>query len=185
MGDDISDEDLMLGYCRGDADAFDVLYARHKGPLYRFVLRQCDRAFADELYQDIWLKVIHSRSRYKVEATFKTWLYQIARNRLIDHYRRQSVRAVETGAVSLSSLRGAEQVQPEHRLETQNQHELLMDALAALPREQREAFLLKEEAGLAIEEIAATTGVTYEAAKSRLRYAVSKLRAQLESVHEH
>ncbi len=185
MDDDITDENLMLSYGRGDADAFEALYARHKGPLYRFVLRQSGQAFADELYQDIWLKVIHSRSRYKVVATFKTWLYQIARNRLVDHYRRQSVRAVETGSVSLSSLRGAEQIQPENRLETQNQHELLMDALSSLPHEQREAFLLREEAGLAIEEIAATTGVTYEAAKSRLRYAISKLRAQLESVHEH
>ena len=83
------------------------------------------------------------------------------------------------------SLRGAEQVQPENRLETQNRHDLLMEAIAGLPREQREAFLLKEEAGLTVEEIAVTTGVTHEAAKSRLRYAISKLRAQLESVHEH
>ena len=185
MDDHVTDENLMLGYCRGDADAFETLYRRHRGPLYRFVLRQCGQAFADELYQDIWLKVIKSRSRYQVKATFKTWLYQIARNRLIDHYRRQNVRAVETGSVSLSSLRGAEQVQPENRLETQNRHDLLMEAIAGLPREQREAFLLKEEAGLSVEEIAVTTGVTHEAAKSRLRYAISKLRAQLESVHEH
>ena len=184
MDDDISDENLMLSYSRGDADAFEILYQRHKGPLYRFIVRQCGPEFADELYQDIWLNVINSRTRYRIKAAFKTWLYQIARNRIIDHYRRQSIRPVENNPISLASLREAENVQPENRVEADNQQELLLNAIEALPREQREVFLLKEEAGLAIEEIALTTGVTYEAAKSRLRYAFKKLKAQLEAINE-
>jgi RNA polymerase sigma factor (sigma-70 family) len=185
MDDEISDENLMLGYCSGDAGAFEVLYQRHKGPLYRFILRQCGQAFVEELFQDIWLKVIKSRMSYQVKSTFKTWLYHIARNRIIDHYRRQNIRPLDNDSNTLSSIRGAEQSQPENQLETDNQHELLMLAIAELPQDQRETFLLKEEAGLGIEEIASTTGVSYEAAKSRLRYAFTKLRAQLEFIHEH
>jgi len=185
MDDDISDENLMLSYCNGDADAFEVLYQRHKGPLYRFVLRQSGQEFVEELFQDIWLKVINSRMSYQVKATFKTWLYHIARNRIIDHYRRHNLRPLHNDSDSLSAISGAERKQPENQLEAGNQHELLMHAIAELPRDQKEAFLLKEEAGLDIEHIADTTGVSYEAAKSRLRYAYKKLRDQLEFIHEH
>ena len=184
MDQDISDENLMLNYSGGDAQAFESLYQRHKGPLYRFILRQSGQDFADELYQDIWLKVINTRTSYQVKATFKTWLYHIARNRIIDHYRRQNLRAVNENTDDLASISGAENVQPENRLEANNQHALLMIAIAELPQDQKEAFLLKQEAGLGIEEIAKTTGVSYEAAKSRLRYAIKKLRQQLEMIHE-
>lgn len=184
MDQDISDENLMLNYSGGDAQAFESLYQRHKGPLYRFILRQSGQDFVDELYQDIWLKVINTRTSYQVKATFKTWLYHIARNRIIDHYRRQNLRAVNENTDDLASISGAENVQPENRLEANNQHALLMIAIAELPQDQKEAFLLKQEAGLGIEEIAKTTGVSYEAAKSRLRYAIKKLRQQLEMIHE-
>lgn len=185
MDDATSDENLMLRYSRGDAGAFEALYQRHKGPLYRFILRQCGQQYADEIYQDIWLKVINSRLRYRVKAAFKTWLYQIARNRLIDHYRRQGIRPLDDNPDALSSLSDPEQQQPENQLEASYRHERLLNAIASLPRDQKEAFLLKEEAGLAVEEIASTTGVTYEAAKSRLRYAVRKLKAELEKVYGH
>ncbi|MGB5517023.1 MAG: RNA polymerase sigma factor [Gammaproteobacteria bacterium] len=184
MDEEISDESLMLEYSRGNADAFEVLYHRHKGPLYRFILRQCGPQAVDELFQDIWLKVISSRMSYQVKATFKTWLYHIARNRIIDHYRRQSVRPLDNNAEKLSSISDTSQVQPENRLETIHQHKRLMKAIAELPHDQKEAFLLREEAGLGINEIANITGITYEAAKSRLRYAMKKLRQQLEIMHE-
>jgi RNA polymerase sigma-70 factor (ECF subfamily) len=185
MDQDISDESLMLNYTRGDADAFEVLYQRHKGPLYRFVLRQCGPQFVDDLFQDIWMKVINSRMSYKVKATFKTWLYHIARNRIIDHYRRQNIRSVDNNPEKLAFISDDRHIQPENRLEENDQHKLLMKAITTLPDEQKEAFLLREEAGLAIEEIAITTGVSFEAAKSRLRYAIKKLRQQLEIMHEH
>ncbi len=185
MDDEISDENLMLSYSSGDAQAFEILYQRHKGPLYRFILRQCGQDFVDELFQDIWLKVIHTRVSYQVKATFKTWLYHIARNRIIDHYRRQNLRPVNNDTDEIAALSGAENIQPENRLEAGNQHQLLMLAIAELPHEQKEVFLLKQEAGLGIEEIAKMTGITYEAAKSRLRYAIKKLRQQLEMIHEH
>lgn len=185
MESDIPDENLMLSYGQGDADAFEVLYRRHKGPLYRYVMRQCGPQYADELYQDIWLNVINARQAYAVKAGFRTWLYRIARNRIIDHYRRQRIRAVETAPGTLSQLTGPAQNEPENRLESGKRQELLMNAIQALPRDQKEAFLLKEEAGLSVREIAQTTGVTFEAAKSRLRYAFDRLKAQLETSHEH
>src|SRR5262245_13104032 len=85
-----SDETLMLRYRDGDATAFEILYARHKAPLYRFMLRGCrDRAVCEELFQEVWIGLIEARVRYEVQAKFRTWLYQMARNRVIDHLRRR------------------------------------------------------------------------------------------------
>jgi RNA polymerase sigma-70 factor (ECF subfamily) len=82
------DEDLMLAYAAGDAAAFDALYLRHKGGVYRYLVRQCgSTATADELFQDVWMKVIRARTSYAATAKFTTWLYRIAGNRLIDHWR--------------------------------------------------------------------------------------------------
>src|SRR3989338_1153469 len=86
-----SDEELMLGYRNGDAAAFEVLYIRHKGALYRYLLRQCRVAVvAEELLQDVWLNLVRARERYEVKAKFTTYLFRLAPNRLIDYYRRQS-----------------------------------------------------------------------------------------------
>ena len=86
-----SDEDLMLGYRNGDAAAFEVLYIRHKGALYRYLLRQCRiAAVAEELLRDVWLNLVRARERYEVRAKFTTYLFRLAHNRLIDYYRRQS-----------------------------------------------------------------------------------------------
>ena len=84
-----SDEDLMSAYGGGDAGAFDELYKRHKGGVYRYLLRQCrDRALADEMFQDVWMNLIRSRERYTVQAKFSTFVYTLAHHRLIDHYRK-------------------------------------------------------------------------------------------------
>src|SRR5436190_18395294 len=84
------DEDLMLAYRDGNAAAFDQLYRRHKGPLYRYLLRQCrDAAAAEELFQDVWMNLVRARAGYTVTARFSTYLYRLAHNRLIDHYRRR------------------------------------------------------------------------------------------------
>ena len=89
MGDAYSDEKLMLAYADGDLRAFDTLYARARGMLYRFILRSVpDRASADELFQETWSRLIASRERYRVEAKFSTWLLQIAHNLIIDSFRR-------------------------------------------------------------------------------------------------
>lgn len=183
-GMEAPDEDLMLAYRGGDAAAFDVLYRRHKGPLYRYVLRGVRASGpAEELFQDVWMRVIEARERYEPAATFRTWLYTIAHNRMMDHFRRQSLRAVDVGddadalAEAMPAPTGA---QPENLVESRADLRRLADAIAALPPAQREAFLLHQEAGLTVPEIAQATGTALEAAKSRLRYALQKLREAID-----
>lgn len=164
----------MLAYGEGDAGAFDTLYARHKGPLYRFVSRSLrDRGVAEELYQEIWMRVIEARGRYTVQAKFTTWLYTIAHNRLRDHWRKRGLQLVELAEHDAPAPAAAE---PEARAQARQSLQRFAAALAALPEAQREAFLLHEEAGMSLAEIAAATGVGEEAAKSRVRYALAKLR---------
>lgn len=182
MGSEASDEELMLRYGEGDAGAFEVLYRRHRGPLYRFLLRQArDSATAEELFQDVWMRVVNSRGRYEVRAKFTAWVYAIAHNRLMDFYRangRASFLSHEESESVLEDLPAAE-IDAGQRLDRKRAAERLLAALAALPDAQREAFLLQQEGDLSVEEIAAATGVSRETAKSRLRYAVAKLRASL------
>lgn len=169
----------MMSYGAGDAAAFDVLYQRHKAPLYRYVLRQTDAQAVDELFQDIWLKVINARSDYQVKASFKTWLYHLARNRIIDLYRRNKIRPVVNNTNEIDNLVNSTVAQPDKYLQTQSQYQALLDAIAELPIDQKEVFLLREEAGLSVAQIAETCGVNFETAKSRLRYAVNKLRQKV------
>jgi RNA polymerase sigma-70 factor (ECF subfamily) len=171
------DEELMLAYGRGEDGAFGTLYARHKGPLYRFVLRSVrERGLAEELYQEIWVRVIEARGRYSVQAKFTTWLYTIAHNRLADHWRKRGLKLVELRDEDASAPPADE---PESRAQGRQSLQRFAAALAALPEAQREAFLLHEESGMSIGEIAAATGVGDEAAKSRVRYAFAKLREAL------
>jgi len=183
-----ADEALMSRYRDGDAGAFEALYQRHRGGLFRFILRQCgEQAVAEELFQDVWMRVIRARSSYQATARFTTWLYQVARNRVIDHYRRRRLRVVDdadTDSDGAAEPAAPACEQPERRAESTQGIDRLLALVMQLPPEQREAFLLREEAGMSIEEIAECTGVAPETAKSRLRYAVKKLRAGLSEHHE-
>jgi RNA polymerase sigma-70 factor (ECF subfamily) len=186
MREEVADEQLMELYRDGDAGAFDILYRRHKGGLYRYLYRLCKHQnVADELFQDVWSNIIRSRERYQPTAKFSTFLYQVAHNRLIDHIRQTpgiflSLDAENEDAESLVELIPADPCdQPEIMVERKRLVETLVNNIEALPALQREAFLLREEAGLSLEEIALATGVTAETAKSRLRYAVARLREGL------
>ena len=87
------DSELMLAYARGDVRAFEKLYARHRGPLYRYLARHTRHMeVANDLFQEVWAKVIASRDRYEPRAKFTTFLYHIAHNCCIDHYRRAKAR---------------------------------------------------------------------------------------------
>lgn len=176
-----SDEELMLLYRDGDAGAFDALYARHKGGLYRYLLRQCrDAAAAEELFQDIWMNLIRARAGYTVQARFTTYLYRLAHNRLIDHYRKNTQAAVtsfeDEDCDALAELPDERERPAADALDAKRQAGHLLELIAGLPEAQREAFLLQQEGGMSVEEIARATGVTRETAKSRLRYAMAKLR---------
>jgi RNA polymerase sigma-70 factor, ECF subfamily len=181
-----SDEELMLGFRDGDAAAFDALYGRHKGGLYRYLLRQCRiAAVAEELYQDVWMNLIRARDRYTVEARFTTWLYRLAHNRLVDHYRRNSRHALisfeDDDCPDAEAIAADGALEPEAHYDVKQRVARFLALLEQLPEAQREAFLLHEEAGMDLEEISAVTGVSRETAKSRLRYALAKLKAGMQS----
>ena len=185
-----SDESLMLAYARGDATAFERLYARHKGPTFRYFLRHTsDRGAADELHQDVWLKVVAARERYVAEARFTTWLYTLARHRLVDHWRSRRGNLF----TSLDDDDGdpdrpadgdppADHLDPLDLVIDAQAGQRLQQALADVPAAQRDAFLLHVEAGLSLGEIATLAGVPAETIKSRLRYVYRRLRAALEDL---
>jgi RNA polymerase sigma-70 factor, ECF subfamily len=180
------DEDakLMLRYRDGDAAAFSALYSRHKGPLYRYLLRQVRNAgVAADLFQDVWSRLVATRNRYEPRAKFVTYLFRIAHNCTVDFFRRDlrlhPAAIPDDFDASSSELEVPENQRPDVIAEFAEQQSALLAAVSALPRAQREAFLLHEESGLTIEEIARVTDVGVETAKSRLRYAVCKLKKSL------
>ena len=175
-----SDEQLMLSYGAGDAAAFELLYSRHRGPLFRFMVHQVrDHATAEELYQDVWQRVITARQRYAPEAKFSTWLFQIAHNRLADHWRALQHRPPAPADAEERTAREVDPQTPERELSAFEERRRLQLALEELPEEQREVVLLRLEKELTLEEIGEITGVGRETVKSRLRYALDKLRLRL------
>lgn len=177
--DDLNDEALMMSYREGTAAAFDVLYTRHKGGLYRYVLRHLNNQpeIANELFQDVWMKLVNARMDYQPTAKFTTYLYHMAHNRLIDYWRSQKhLQQVEYEDDVEVESEFADPHKELHRKQTQQQ---IKQAIAQLPEEQRSAILLKEEGALSLAEIAEVTGVNRETVKSRLRYAVKRLQGIL------
>lgn len=190
--EDSPDESLMLAFAAGEAAAFARLYDRHARRVHRFIARHLGThhaGAADDVLQDTWISVARQAARYAPTARFTTWLYTVARSRVIDHLRRHGrAREVPLDADDGTSddagnlgacLAADERHEPLRRLEHREQALAFMAALDALPLAQREAFLLQAEGSLSVEEIAAATGVGAETAKSRLRYARARLRAAL------
>ena len=178
------DAALMAAFASGDARAFETIYGRHKGGVYRYFLRSLhETGLAEELAQDVWTSVIRTHTQWQPDAKFSTWLYRLAHNRLIDHYRRSNL-------VAFSALDGdgadteegnateyaSSAPEPDEAVAQRRAARRAVDLVEALPPAQREALLLQLEGGLTLEEIAAATGQGFETVKSRLRYALTKVR---------
>lgn len=180
----LSDEQLMLNYQQGDSLAFEQLYSKHKGPLYRYFVRQInDKQLAEDLYQDTWGKVIKAASSYQVTAKFTTWIYRIAHNLLIDHVRAvkpldKLAETAEEGMYSFdaSTLDSSHRSRPDEQLLDSQKEQLLKTCISKLPQLQREAFLLNIELGLTATAISEIADVTLEATKSRIRYAYQSIK---------
>lgn len=187
MLDKLDDDALMLRYgADGDMAAFEELYGRHKGPLYRYLLRQCtDPDAAQDLYQEVWSRVIRAREGYRPSGKFAAWLFRMARNCLADRARQARRRPGETWWEGLDEhpLSGDDRGPEDERALDESASRLRV-ALDELPPEQRDAFLLHQESGLTLEEIGRVAGVGRETVKSRLRYAVSRLRERLTETTE-
>ena len=170
----------MLAYAAGDADAFAPLYARHRDRLFHFLVGQLrDRALAEEIFQDVWQRVVAARASWKPDALFATWLYRIAHNRLNDHWRAAKHRPPTPIDADERIAGVSDERTPETAAGDQDTRQRLQRALAELPPDQQEVIALRLEQELSLEEIGQITGVGRETVKSRLRYAMDKLRARL------
>jgi len=180
-----SDEVLMQRYAGGDAKSFAALYQRHEMRVWRYLERNVrNAAVADDLMQDVWFSVAREAARYQPSARFSTWLFTIAHNRMVDAIRTSrpqvSLEALGPDAnPAVAQLIDDPRRSPHARAVAHEQAQALNRAVEALPEEQREAFLLHVEGELTVDEIAAVTLCSFETAKSRLRYARSKLRELL------
>lgn len=181
-----TDQTLMLAYANGDVAAFEQLYAKHKVAVYRFFIRQnLSVAVAEELCHDTWLKLINNRQSYQSNALFTTYLFTIARRIAIDYSQRKSVLLEKQQSEQLEEQNCNHQNEVPHSSLANNgrDNQALANALkteiAALPFAQREVFLLKQEAGFSIEQIAQITFQEKEKVKSCWRYALQKMRKGL------
>jgi len=189
VANDEADELLLQAYRAGDVRAFERLVARYEKPIWNFIRRYVhDAATAEDLLQEVFLRVVKSADEWRGAAKFSTWLYTIARNLTVDHARR----AVHRNAASLDAERGTGEstttlhdriASTERRADElaadRETKRWIDDAVAALPAEQREVFLMREVMEMPFAEIAAAVGASEPTVKSRMRYALEKLRAAL------
>jgi RNA polymerase sigma-70 factor (ECF subfamily) len=195
--EEVTDEVLMMRFQAGDRTAFAALVKKHKTAIYNFVLRLTrSSSSAEDLVQDVFVKVVQSASDFKHESKFSTWAYTIARNVSIDHLRKMSHRHHP----SLDQARGDTPDGPTLLDRTADQHptasvervvigaqigKSIARCVEELPQEQREVFLLREVGNLPFKEIADITGVPENTVKSRMRYALERLQASLSEYEDY
>lgn len=181
MKKNTSDEQLILKYSKGDMDAFEMLYLRHKDSLLRYCVRQfASRAVAEECFQEIWMKVIKNRTKYQPKALFTTYLYRIATNHVIDVYRKEKKRLFDCEFEEDILPNEASKISRSEQLdEPEFTNRELRRQIALLPFEQRNTLLLKLNSGLSLDDISQIMGCGKETVKSRLRYATNKLKELL------
>jgi RNA polymerase sigma factor (sigma-70 family) len=188
-----SDEALMLHYAQGRVAAFNTLYARHELSLWRYIYRSVQHhAAADELMQDVWFSIARAAANYEPlrhGAQWKTWAFTVAHHRIVDYWRtlkmHTSMDAEDDESLQLRAQLIADSgFGPVRQIESREQARALIAAVESLPADQREAFLLQAEGGMGVQDIAACMGVSFETAKSRLRYARSKLKTLLAQFNE-
>lgn len=193
MLQDEADEALMMRYREGEVRAFEVLLQRHRKPVYNFVLRYVgSHEAAEDLLQEVFLRIIKNIKNYEQKAKFTTWLYTITRNLCVDHSRRQKHRrmasldqsvGVDESRTLLETI-PAKTVVPDQQILNTQFARAVFPAIELLPPEQREVFLMREFLDLPFKEIGDIIGVSENTVKSRMRYALDKLRLELEQFKE-
>lgn len=173
---------LLERYLDGDDEAFGLLVARYEEKLFAFIARMTgDGHLAEDIFQQVFIKVAKNAAAFDGRAAFSTWLYRIARNTTLDELRRRTRRPGDSGGLEPESVQLADgnARTPLDKLAADELAEQIRLALQTLPEAQREAFLLKEEGDLDFDEIGVVLGCGRETAKSRFRLAVGKIRTIL------
>ena len=193
---DPTDESLMIRFQSGDRAAFTVLVRRHQGPLFNFALRYLRSSpVAEEVVQDAFVRVVQNAAEFKHEARFSTWLYTIARNLCIDQTRKRALRrhpsldepkkAEEGDGPTLGEQTADGKASVERAVVSLEIRERVASAIDALPEEQREVFLMREVSNLPFKEIAEIVGASENTVKSRMRYALDRLKDALSDFEEY
>lgn len=187
---DEADEALMVMYQKGTVRAFEILLERHRKPVYNFIFRFVrSREVAEDLLQDTFLRVIKGANNYQRKAKFTTWLYTIARNLCVDYSRRKKHRkhasldqpmTKSEDAGTLLDVVPGKDIPSDRKAISQQLHQAMQEAIGRLSDEQREVFLMREFLSMPFKQIADVVGVPENTVKSRMRYALEKLRLELD-----
>jgi RNA polymerase sigma-70 factor, ECF subfamily len=190
-----TDEDLMVAYQRGEVRAFEVLLTKHRKPIYNFILRFVgDKETAEDVLQETFMRVIRGAETYKRQAKFTTWVYTIARNLCVDMSRRRKHRkhasldapiGSDDNSGTLLDVVPSTDMSSERQTINKQLHAEMQRAIDALQEDQREVFVLREFMDMPFKEIAEVVGVSENTIKSRMRYALEKLRLELDRYKEH
>lgn len=183
----LSDEELMLRYKAGALPAFEELVRRHRRAVFHFALRSLGNpSAAEDALQEIFIRVVRHAPTWEQKAKFKTWLFTIARNHCIDEARKNAFRRTdsldaplthEEGSATRGDMVASEAPGADQNTDGIRIRAALDAALARLPQEQRDVFLLREHSGVQFKEIAEMTGVSENTVKSRMRYALESIRS--------
>lgn len=193
----VSDEELLRRFCEGDGDAFEALMSRYERPLYNFIARSVRRRdLAEELLQDVFMKVVQRSADFKGSSKLSTWLYTIARNLCIDHSRKMVFRrhksldspgrpGKDDEGPSLVERTAADSLTADRQAIANDLSVRITAAVEELPEEQREVFLMRQLQGMAFKDIADVVGVPENTVKSRMRYALERLQRALEEYRDY
>ncbi len=187
MSQERTDEELLAAFQQGDVGAFEALLRRHRAPLFTFLVRMLgEREKAEDLAQETFLRIVKGAQAWEHRARFQTWLYTIARNLCVDQSRRDRFRRADsldqTGPDDEPAMVDsvpAGDPSPDRGAESARLRPVLQKALLSLPPDQREVFILREQAGMPFKEIAEMVGANENTVKSRMRYALEGLRKAL------
>ena len=181
--DPADDAELLRAHGAGDPHAFARLYDRYDRPCFQFIRRMLGAAHGDaaeDLHQETWISISKNAAAFDPrKASFRAWLFTIARHKVWDHFRRQKVDVLASAQDDAAMMIPDPGPTPLEQVQSRELAQKLVNAVEALPLEQRGAFVMFTQAGLSLEEIACATGVAVETAKSRLRYARARLRLAL------
>jgi RNA polymerase sigma-70 factor, ECF subfamily len=188
-----SDEALMEAFQKGDVHSFEELLTRHRKPVMNFLYRQVgNEALAEDLLQEVFLRIIQGGPTYKAQAKFTTWLYTIARNLCVDNARRAKHRKArsldqpvgEDGKGTMGDFVPDKGAGPDRQAIGRQLQGRIAEAIETLPEDQREVFLLREYLNLPFKEIADIVGCPENTVKSRMRYALERLRQELDEYRD-